>query len=569
MGVARYFVFRDGRHVASVTATAARLTGLSCGHSYTIGVSAYDAAGNHSTTRSISGSTSRCPDTRAPTAPSNPHVTAHTTTTLTLAWTASTDNVAVVGYAVSLNNSHPMTVTGTSATLGGLSCGQSYTIGVSAFDAAGNRSTTTSTSASTTACSTLSAGQSLHPGQSLLSPGGAYRLVMQGDGNLVEYQGGTPLWASNTAGDSGAVVEMQSDGNLVIYLNGVAKWASGTNGFSGAVLELQTDSNLVIYQGSHPLWDRHSGYIGYRLTHGTALNAGQVLVSPNHVYRLVMQGDGNLVEYKGGTAVWATNTDGDSGAVADMQSDGNLVIYLHGSAKWASGTNGFSGAELDLQSDSNLVIYQGANPLWDRKAGRLFHGRPSWWNGSDCDAAHWNAAAAALGWTGAGAHELGASYLGIPVCGPRRLADGAPDVWWTKSGWGEYEWECTELAFRFMAQAYGVSAYSANGDTVVANYASADGGGLVKVNNGTAGVAPMPGDVVSFNGPDNGHVAVVASSSVNASGNGSITLLTENDTSNGWRTLAVSSWVVQGFGTRTPYGWLHDPKGRGGPGLKG
>jgi hypothetical protein len=194
-------------------------------------------------------------------------------------------------------------------------------------------------------------------------------------------------------------------------------------------------------------------------------------------------------------------------------------------------------------------------------------GQPSWWNGSDCDAAHWNSVAAGLGWSGTGAHELGASYLGVPVCGPRPLSDGAPDVWWLKSGWGELEWECTELAFRFMGQIYGVSAYSANGDTVVSNYSSADGGGLVKVNNGTAGVAPQPGDVISFNGPGNGHVAVVASSSVNTSGNGSITLISENDTANGWRTLSVSSWVVQGFGTRTPYGWLHDPKGRGGPGI--
>jgi surface antigen/chitodextrinase len=262
VGVARYFIFRDGSHVASVTTTTDKLSGLSCGHSYTIGVSAHDAAGNRSATRSITGSTSPCPDTTAPTAPSNLHVAAQTTTTLTVAWTASTDNVRVASYSVSLNSSHPLTVTGTSTTLSGLSCGQSYIVGVTAFDAAGNRSATTSKSASTTACSTLSAGQSLHPGQYLLSPHGAYRLVMQGDGNLVEYQGGTALWASNTGGDNGAVADMQSDGNLVIYLNGVAKWASGTNGFSGDQLVVQDDSNLVIYQGATAIWDRHSGLLG-------------------------------------------------------------------------------------------------------------------------------------------------------------------------------------------------------------------------------------------------------------------------------------------------------------------
>ena len=207
----------------------------------------------------------------------------------------------------------------------------------------------------------------------------------------------------------------------------------------------------------------------------------------------------------------------------------------------------------------------GGNALLRPSVARADVGAPPWWNG-DCDANHWNPAAAAMGWTGAGAHRLGASYLGVPVCGPRPLVDGAPDVRWTKGGWGEFEWECPELVFRFMAQIYGVSAYSANGDTVVSNYSTADGGGLVKVSNGTVGVAPQPGDVISFNGPGGGHVGVVASSSVDGSGNGSITMMSENDTANGWRTLTVSSWRVQGFGTRTPYGWLHDPLGRGSAG---
>src|SRR4051794_2870347 len=93
---------------------------------------------------------------------------------------------------------------------------------------------------------------------------------------------------------------------------------------------------------------------------------------------------------------------------------------------------------------------------------------PSWWNG-DCDANFWNMQAASKGWTGAGAHRLGAVYMGVPVCGPRRSVDGAPDVLWTRSGWGEYEWECVELAMRFMIQIYGVSPYSANGNSVVRN----------------------------------------------------------------------------------------------------
>ncbi len=211
------------------------------------------------------------------------------------------------------------------------------------------------------------------------------------------------------------------------------------------------------------------------------------------------------------------------------------------------------------------VVVFGALSVAPRPPASADAGAPSWWNG-DCNAIAWNAAAAGAGWSGAGAHRLGASYLGVPVCGPRPGADGAPNILWAKPGWGELEWQCPELAFRFMAQFYGVGAYGANGGDVVRNYSAAAGGGLVKVGNGIAGLAPLPGDVISFdNAGAAGHVGVVASSSVDALGNGSMTMLSQNDTADGWRTLPIVNWRVQSFGTYVPYGWLHDPLGRAGP----
>jgi hypothetical protein len=214
-------------------------------------------------------------------------------------------------------------------------------------------------------------GETLTAGEELISPGRGYDLIMQGDGNLVLYQGSTALWSSGTYGDDGAFLAMQSDGNLVIYDNGVAEWSSNTAGFSGDYLELQDDDNLVIYQGTDPIWDWASGYMGDRLFGGETLTAGEELVSPGHAYQLIMQGDGNLVLYQGSTALWSSSTAGDTGSYMVMQSDGNLVVYDNGVAEWNSNTAGFPGDFLQLQDDNNLVIYQGSTAIWDWASGQL------------------------------------------------------------------------------------------------------------------------------------------------------------------------------------------------------
>ncbi len=79
----------------------------------------------------------------------------------------------------------------------------------------------------------LSAGQELRAGQALVSAGGQYKLNMQSsDGNLVVYNNGVAIWASNTAGTGGGNhLAMQADGNLVVYTSaGKPVWASNTVG---------------------------------------------------------------------------------------------------------------------------------------------------------------------------------------------------------------------------------------------------------------------------------------------------------------------------------------------------
>lgn len=93
-------------------------------------------------------------------------------------------------------------------------------------------------------------GEVLNPDQSITSANGRYRFIYQGDGNLVLYDAGTPLWASGTDGRPVGVCIMQDDGNLVIYArDGQPIWSSDTWQHPGSRLLVQDDGNVVIY---HP-----------------------------------------------------------------------------------------------------------------------------------------------------------------------------------------------------------------------------------------------------------------------------------------------------------------------------
>jgi hypothetical protein len=101
-------------------------------------------------------------------------------------------------------------------------------------------------------CGTLDQGMELQVNQSLWSCDGRFQFVLQGDGNLVLYMSGTPLWASNTVGSGAAFAVMQDDGNFVVYTSaGTAVWSSVTAGAGcGTYLVVQNDGNTVIYNSA-------------------------------------------------------------------------------------------------------------------------------------------------------------------------------------------------------------------------------------------------------------------------------------------------------------------------------
>jgi hypothetical protein len=210
----------------------------------------------------------------------------------------------------------------------------------------------------------------LTPGKSIASPGGQYHLTLQPDGNLVESNAaGTALWSSGTQGRVVTEMVMQGDGNLVLYNGTRAVWASNTAGNPGAYLSVQDDGDLVIYSGTTPVWATTTAQ-------PVTLLPGKSLWSPNGQYVLTLQTDGNLVESNSaGAALWSSGTGGHAVTAMVMQGDGNLVLYNGSTPVWASNTAGHPGAFLTVQNTGNVVIYSGTTAIWARQPSTLLPGQ--------------------------------------------------------------------------------------------------------------------------------------------------------------------------------------------------
>lgn len=109
--------------------------------------------------------------------------------------------------------------------------------------------------APSTSCGRFLAGQGLLAGQSLVSCDGRYTMIMQLDGNLVIYDEGAPIWASNTVNQPAAEVVLRADGNFVLYARDASVlWKSGSKTSTDVAAYLQGDGNFVIYDTMGPIF---------------------------------------------------------------------------------------------------------------------------------------------------------------------------------------------------------------------------------------------------------------------------------------------------------------------------
>jgi hypothetical protein len=217
----------------------------------------------------------------------------------------------------------------------------------------------------------LSRGQQLRAGQSLSSEfGGGFQLILQTDGNVVEYlvSARRAVWATKTSGH-GETLRFQNDGNVVLYSAANRPlWQTRTAGSAAVSFGVNVNGALFAATTRHLLWSSPP-----------KLPANDIAVSrldsANGRYRALMNTDGNFVVYSTHSgALWSTHTAGHPGSyLVVQQNDGNVVLYnSRNHALWSTGTAGKSNVSLLMQDDGNLVLYAGpvdhSVAVWSSKA---------------------------------------------------------------------------------------------------------------------------------------------------------------------------------------------------------
>lgn len=170
-------------------------------------------------------------DTQAPTAPTNLIANNPTSNTVALSWTASTDNIGVTGYDIYANGVLKTTVTGTSATVQGLTPSTSYSFYVIAKDAAGNPSPQSNVATETTLAGPAGSG----------SCGTEDFSNITGSGNGYD----TRIWTNNnitwTATD--ARVDQTINGKAITIQNGSLTSSAISGGIQSLTVTTQRKFN--------------------------------------------------------------------------------------------------------------------------------------------------------------------------------------------------------------------------------------------------------------------------------------------------------------------------------------
>jgi endonuclease I/chitodextrinase len=223
-------------------------------------------------------------DTQAPTAATNLATSNPTSNSISLSWTAATDNIGVAGYDIYVNGIFYSTVSGTTATVSGLNPSATYNFYIIAKDAAGNPSPQSNTATGTTLAGQPGGGGSCGTEDFSAIPPSASSYATQ-------------TWTNNnitwTATD--ARTDQTINGKAITIRNGNLTSSSISGGIQSLTVKAQlkftgSDSSLNVEINGVVV-----GTIPYTATTIAPVTINNINISGNVVIKLINPVSGNRV----------------------------------------------------------------------------------------------------------------------------------------------------------------------------------------------------------------------------------------------------------------------------------
>jgi hypothetical protein len=223
VAVVGYHVFRNNTQIATAATPGFADQTVVPGIQYAYTVSAFDAARNEfAQSLTVYAQTSPGPDLSPPTPPANLQSSNVTATSLTLSWSASTDNVGVSGYQVFRNGTQVGTTKAITFADTQLVASTTYVYTVAAYDGSGNVSAPSQPLTVTTAAAALNPPTFVQVNNNQIQIGAstsvAFNTPTQPGNTIVVYV----IW-SNT----GTVLLSDSSGNTFVNVGAPVSWGTG------------------------------------------------------------------------------------------------------------------------------------------------------------------------------------------------------------------------------------------------------------------------------------------------------------------------------------------------------
>jgi chitodextrinase len=223
VAVVGYHVLRNNAQIATTTIPSFVDQTVVPGIPYLYSVSAFDAAGNVSAqSLAVGAQTEATPDLLPPRSPANLQSSNVSAASLTLSWSASTDNVAVAGYRVFRNGIQVGTTQATTFADTQLVASTIYVYTVAAFDGSGNISVPSQSLSVATASTALTPPTFVQANNNQIANGSSTSVIFsaptQPGNTIVVYV----IW-----NNIGAVVLSDSAGNTFVNVGTPLNWGTG------------------------------------------------------------------------------------------------------------------------------------------------------------------------------------------------------------------------------------------------------------------------------------------------------------------------------------------------------